>query len=507
MRPDRLNLFNSSLFVTYQEALANFKNENEAHHYVRRALIQYLQDGDAKYFPLDEVKKEFTSNFTREEVARELADYLYQHMQNNSATTRMEKRLNLDLFNLEMEGKNEAQILSHMRDCLLGKSDKFKDIGTDYLRNMAARVYETNEVGRMIQEQKRYEAQLARQSNERYGVTNVRVNRNALNLCRDEVVRGAQISIQNGIYENNARNGRIIQRPRRDYTIDDELFAVTDIGNARQNQEDSVLILTHPSNPKYKMLVVADGMGGHASGEKASYETVREMVDWFESINPQFFSDDKRDELAKMWSEKLQDIDEAIDSKFHGAGTTFVGAIVGDTSTLIASVGDSRAYMVDNNYELRQMTVDDNLDYRDWERKWGAVYVKSRSGKTKATIEKMLDEKDKVRFSVNSNVIMECVGLGEGVEPRFVTLPNTAYRTLMLFSDGVTDCLSDSQIMAITRSTKPSDLARAVVDMAITNVSKRPDLADNPKYRTTIVGGKDNATAAVYSRNKGGEER
>ena len=112
MRPDRLNLFNSSLFVTYQEALANFKNENEAHHYVRRALIQYLQDGDAKYFPLDEVKKEFTSNFTREEVARELADYLYQHMQNNSATTRMEKRLNLDLFNLEMEGKNEAQILS-----------------------------------------------------------------------------------------------------------------------------------------------------------------------------------------------------------------------------------------------------------------------------------------------------------------------------------------------------------------------------------------------------------
>ena len=41
------------------------------------------------------------------------------------------------------------------------------------------------------------------------------------------------------------------------------MMAVTDIGQIRENQEDSVLILYHPCNPRYKMMAVEDGMGGH----------------------------------------------------------------------------------------------------------------------------------------------------------------------------------------------------------------------------------------------------
>ena len=76
----------------------------------------------------------------------------------------------------------------------------------------------------------------------------------------------------------------------------------------------------------------------------------------------------------------------------------------------------------------------------------------------------------------------------------------------MLFSDGVTDCLSDSQLYAITRNTDPKYLAKAIVNNALTNESYRPDLGDNADYRSHISAGKDNTTAAVY-RNNGGEER
>lgn len=54
----------------------------------------------------------------------------------------------------------------------------------------------------------------------------------------------------------------------------------------------------------------------------------------------------------------------------------------------------------------------------------------------------------------------------------------------MLFSDGVTDCLSDKQIMAITKSTKPAYIASALVDEAITKDSDKPELAQSKNHFT-----------------------
>ena len=44
--------------------------------------------------------------------------------------------------------------------------------------------------------------------------------------------------------------------------LDDELSAATDIGKVRENQEDALLLIKDKNNPKFKMMVVADGMGG-----------------------------------------------------------------------------------------------------------------------------------------------------------------------------------------------------------------------------------------------------
>jgi serine/threonine protein phosphatase PrpC len=60
--------------------------------------------------------------------------------------------------------------------------------------------------------------------------------------------------------------------------------ACSDIGNERTKQEDSVLLLEHINNPNFRLLAVADGMGGLLLGGKASNLTLFEMIKWFERL-------------------------------------------------------------------------------------------------------------------------------------------------------------------------------------------------------------------------------
>ena len=291
--------------------------------------------------------------------------------------------------------------------------------------------------------------------------------------------------------------------------MNDEMYVVTDVGQKRDDQQDSVVDLYHPDNPKYKMLVVADGMGGSVDGNKASQLIVQRMTKWFEGIPKEYMHSDNEEQLKLQWSKELNEINTEINSTFPHSGSTFVGAIVGDKNTTIASVGDSRAYVVGKDRNIYQMTSDDNIEYKYWEQEW-KEFKQSKDGKplTQDEVEEMQKQKDNLRFMRSSNVITGCLGMNysDELNVHFSGVPNDRYETLMLFSDGVTDCLSDSQLYAITRNTDPKYLAKAIVNNALTNESYRPDLGDNADYRSHISAGKDNTTAAVY-RNNGGEER
>ena len=78
---------------------------------------------------------------------------------------------------------------------------------------------------------------------------------------------------------------------------------------------------------------------------------------------------------------------------------------------------------------------------------------------------------------------------------------NDSYDKLLLLSDGVTDCLSDNQIMAITKNTPRDKIAAALVDAANTIDSHRERKNDSAYY-DDILAGKDNTTAAVFTRRK-----
>jgi serine/threonine protein phosphatase PrpC len=121
-----------------------------------------------------------------------------------------------------------------------------------------------------------------------------------------------------------------------------EAFGASDPGCVRGNNEDYYLVA-----PSIGLYVVADGMGGAQAGEHASKlaaETLWEIV--YQNAGAV-----DAEKLVEAFHEANRRVMEAAsgDSTLEGMGTTMVAALSRDGELIIASVGDSRAYVFDNN--------------------------------------------------------------------------------------------------------------------------------------------------------------
>ena len=298
----------------------------------------------------------------------------------------------------------------------------------------------------------------------------VKVNQRTVNKCLTEVMNGSQLKHQ-----------------RNEYGLDGTLYATQDIGRRRKNQEDSVLILTHPENPDFKLLVVSDGMGGVELGEKASQYTVQELAKWFQSLPKDYFYYPM--DLQNLFNNKIASISNQIYQTYNSqyrsiqSGATLASAIVTEDKTIVSSVGDSRVYTVFQG-RLRLLS-------RDESRVWPLP---------KKPHEITPEELDELRFDKYNNQIVRCMGDElEGHCIQTLITPNNSYDRLLLFSDGVTDLLSQERIRIIS-SQAPKDLVtKMLVDEAINLDAIRRQGADE-FYNGRIPAGKDNASAAMYAR-------
>ena len=128
-----------------------------------------------------------------------------------------------------------------------------------------------------------------------------------------------------------------------------EAFGLSDPGCVRQNNEDCYLI-----SPEDHVYIVADGMGGAQAGEHASklaVETVASVI--------QNASLPDAETLFQAFREANSRVMKAAasDPELEGMGTTLVAALESGPELLIASVGDSRAYVYDGG-ELTTVTED-----------------------------------------------------------------------------------------------------------------------------------------------------
>ena len=304
------------------------------------------------------------------------------------------------------------------------------------------------------------------------GIRNLEINYEAINICKREILLGNQV--------RNAHN---------DYSLGSELFASQDVGKKRTNQEDSVLILEHEENPKFKIMAVADGMGGHECGEVASNYVVERLAVWFNSLSPDFY--EYPEQLQLVFTNELKKISKELYSYLGSSkkqlvgGTTFTGAIITKDQTVIANVGDSRAYTVKNN-DIQLITEDES-------------YVWSELAKEKARGKLTKEEIDSLRFAHKNNVILRCIGEKDLDNIQSFLINNQDYEELLIFSDGITDILSHDDIKFICATTPPEKLAEVFVSYALTHgVSEK--LAGVDHEVELVSPGKDNATAAAYIR-------
>lgn len=119
-----------------------------------------------------------------------------------------------------------------------------------------------------------------------------------------------------------------------------EAFGLSDVGCVRTNNEDYCLLAQ-----ELGLYVVADGMGGAQAGEYASKlaaETVAESVWKAQRADAAV--------LVKAFEEANRAVRSAAsaDSAMEGMGTTLVAVLEAGDDLLIASVGDSRAYLYQN---------------------------------------------------------------------------------------------------------------------------------------------------------------
>src|SRR5690606_12634685 len=125
--------------------------------------------------------------------------------------------------------------------------------------------------------------------------------------------------------------------------------ARSDVGLVRSNNQDSAY-----AGPN--LLVVADGMGGHAGGDVASALTIAALVGL---DRPDHSSEQSMSQLERTIDRARQDLVDATaaDPDLAGMGTTVTALLKSGNTLAMAHLGDSRAYLLRDGV-LAQVTVD-----------------------------------------------------------------------------------------------------------------------------------------------------
>lgn len=134
-------------------------------------------------------------------------------------------------------------------------------------------------------------------------------------------------------------------------------YGKSEAGKIRDTNQDAVLMLTRKD---VGLFVVADGMGGHAYGEKASGLIIEILEKWWNDFEPETYEYI----FSKMMLSVKQSVEEANTIIFEQynqdniCGSTIVLLFIYKNCYGILHAGDSRCYRY-QRYAIKQMTVDD----------------------------------------------------------------------------------------------------------------------------------------------------
>jgi len=236
-----------------------------------------------------------------------------------------------------------------------------------------------------------------------------------------------------------------------------EVFARTDVGLARESNQDSFLVgdldggeavatdpLWRGEGARGPVLVVCDGMGGAAGGEVASQLAAEVVWGEMRAAAPPA----ERDVYARVLRRAVRLANRRVweeaqrQPKLRGMGTTLSAAGVAGDALIVAQVGDSRAY-VQRGSTLTQVTRDQSI-----------VSALVHAGRITP---------EEARASGRSNMILQALGAHVDVDVSLSLVDLRAGDRLLLCSDGLHGAVPDELIRATLASCPDLDEAVATL--------------------------------------------
>jgi protein phosphatase len=239
------------------------------------------------------------------------------------------------------------------------------------------------------------------------------------------------------------------------------LASDTDKGKLRAENQDRVYAEFLGDN--ISLAVVCDGMGGAASGGVASQVALDSIV---RRVRENFRDDMNSNSIRNLlmnavhyantvvYEKSREDIDK------NGMGTTCVVALVYGKRVYIVSVGDSRAYLM-NDEGIKQITTDHTY-----------VQMLYRSGQITA---------EEIKSHPMRNVITKAIGVESDVDVDYFEFEQSGNFTILLCSDGLSNYCGESLIYQTVFGNHLNKAVRQLLDYS------------------NECGGKDNITAAVIA--------
>jgi serine/threonine protein phosphatase PrpC len=241
----------------------------------------------------------------------------------------------------------------------------------------------------------------------------------------------------------------------------------TDVGKVRDHNEDSYAVLAEQN-----LIMVCDGMGGHAAGEVASQlavETITKIfiehdLDLFTGENlpyPEELTPEGKLLVGAIAVANHRIIDRAKQSSGHtGMGTTIVACHFKDGIASLCHVGDSRAYLIRNG-NIKRVTIDHS---------WVSEVMEKHH----------LTEEESENL-VNRNVITRALGTRAAVRTDISQIRFAKGDMFLLCSDGLCGLVSDTDILKAANSCE-EDINRLVRELIA---------------KANEAGGNDNITLVV----------
>ena len=208
--------------------------------------------------------------------------------------------------------------------------------------------------------------------------------------------------------------------------------AATDIGQVREGNEDSYLVV----EPLY---AVADGMGGHRGGEVASSLALETVQGMFER---------REGSLAEQVTEANRAVFDRSqnDRRVSGMGTTLTAAQVDGNRVHLVHVGDSRAYLLRGG-ELTQITEDHTLVHR-------------------MVMEGEISEEE-AETHPHRSILTRALGVDQNIQVDEGDLEVAPGDRLLLCTDGLTGMVPEGQIREILLETlDPQEAVDKLVKVA-----------------------------------------